>query len=547
MRIDKEKIKPFFQTVIHKNNLFSLKKFNKRLKERIATYNEKKYKNIKMISEGRNPCSFYTYSLKEFPNWYKANTEITNSLRVENFEDREIVLVLLYEAKGYIFTHSTNSVLSEIINDVLSIDLNQKKLNLSEMYSILDDDELQLRTLGINNTFGAGGIAAEAKTYFGRDTQYSLNVAYDSGYSFSYCLASKNNGTTRSSFGCSTKKRKVWGTWTESIDDFITKCNAIEKTLSKNLSSEIFDILVNPIKDFDPSSNELIHFHLDYSIPNKGLTFLRRGNEFYSNWQTSIGKDEVIIIRIDGLEVSLKHTWDGERINFQYCDPDNTLKVVISGADEEIKGKRNYDLIEYLEKDNFTLIFESGIAYRDRTFWRDNRLNNIFNDSCCDIKWDDVDIKRESKEARDKNKKNISTALENYIKLRFHNEKYILINDNGANEIADHICVFEDHIILIHEKYSSQDKPGLRAGDVQEVIAQALKNMRYFIPLDYEESIDRLKVNSVHMDQNITTELIDFLYTAIRNKDVQNECWIVQPGIRQSKLEHDQDNKIHYF
>ena len=73
--------------------------------------------------------------------------------------------------------------------------------------------------------------------------------------------------------------------------------------------------------------------------------------------------------------------------------------------------------------------------------------------------------------------------------------RWILCND-GSGEIADYLVVEEDfsgvvHLGLWHAKYSSESTPGLRIGDLQEVIAQAVRSRRHLNDSDLWLSLGR--------------------------------------------------------
>ncbi len=142
------------------------------------------------------------------------------------------------------------------------------------------------------------------------------------------------------------------------------------------------------------------------------------------------------------------------------------------------------------------MVFADGIAYRDETFWKDNRLNNAYIKAYTEISWNDVDITKESATPKDINFKNISTKVVEYIKSKFDNILFI-IQDDDANEIADHLVILDNRIILVHNKFSSEEESGLRVDDVQVVIAQLLKNIRFFLPVSYDNKKNRLWNNII--------------------------------------------------
>ena len=56
----------------------------------------------------------------------------------------------------------------------------------------------------------------------------------------------------------------------------------------------------------------------------------------------------------------------------------------------------------------------------------------------------------------------------------------VIIDDDGPGEAADLVCLRRDgenhlNLTLVHCKYSSEDQPGSRIGDLYEVCGQAAK------------------------------------------------------------------------
>lgn len=223
-----------------------------------------------------------------------------------------------------------------------------------------------------------------------------------------------------------------------------------------------------------------------------------------------------------------------------------TAFIQVLKDNEKNERRTKIDLVEYLNKqNNFTIIFSKGLAYRNGAFWEDNRLKRQFLKSELE-NWSTVDITKEDKETKIKGKTNILTFLEN--KYLTDPDTEILINDNGANEVADLIWITSKSIVLIHAKYSSKMKVGLRVDDLQVVTSQAIKNLKHFIIESYSsDMLERLYQNDKKKKCKNLDEFTQKYLGAIRDYDIRNATWIVQPGISKSTLEKptNSNNKIH--
>jgi len=196
-------------------------------------------------------------------------------------------------------------------------------------------------------------------------------------------------------------------------------------------------------------------------------------------------------------------------------------------------------LLDYLnENTNFTLLFENGYGFRDGLYWEDNRLKLAFTKSATPIDWRGIDIQRESKTRGRRN--TIADAIERYFR-----RTPIGICDDRANEAADFVIVDKQRFILIHSKFSSEPRKGLRAEDLQVVCSQALKNMRFFVPDAVEARLESW-YGRVFTRNRLTLERFkDKIRAQLNNPSVQKECWIVQPGISKARLDAHPRNKMH--
>lgn len=555
MKINTENILPYFQVIIYKSDTeVDLNEYLLSFKMRIKEKNERNrhFLKIENVVQNENPLIVHLVH-KKSPTWTDYNT-ITPSKKANYLEDLENDILIVYKGEDYLFIHSQCNVvlsLGELSVQYVSNPERIVKVKPSAIIQILNSENPNINTLGIDNVFNAGGSAPESKSYHSKNAKYCLTPSFDSGYGFSYCLGIINKDDVRQQFGCSLKKSKVWRTWVDEFDQFMDNCEELEAILKNDEIRKDIELLVSPISEDLVEDKLPLEFYLDYTIKKKGIVGLSQEEENYFDWFCYINQDNInqIIFQLNLEEappfVILEFTYDVDKWIFSYVDEENTLSIFLTD-DEENANRRKKDICEFLEnQDHFTFVFNKGIAFRNGSFWKDNRIDQEYKKVKDNYDWEGVDLRREERASDDPEKINILTSLMNHFNGF---EDFIIgINDNGANEIADLIIITLDRFILVHAKYSESDDAGLRVGDIQVVTAQALKNIKYFISDSYkDDQFDRLIANSFESDSISTSdELKSLIYQSLNNYNYQKECWIVQPGLSKEKLGNNPENKIH--
>lgn len=541
---------PYFQVLVFEKNEYSRRKLGKSLFKKINSIKNKKSASIKWHQSTNTIYAIWIETI-DFPTWLSTNEKI-NQKSSALPRDIENSLILINDSNHHLYIHTSNPKAEEIIKSIISNDWKQKKIDIKKIYRALAELELRIKSLGINNTFGAGGTAAEAKSYFGKDAKLSITPSFDAGYSFSYFLGARtdNDGDTNV-FGCSAKKRKFWSTWTDGILSFSNQCAEIDQLLLSHNDGNFIPQLVYPIDVDNPATLNLISFYLDYVIPTKGLVVLIIGTQTLYDWNCHVDRQAGIFIETQDnkIELSISKIANNE-IKISYADPNQTACIIIADEGANTAKKRRIDLIDYLEKEeNYTLIFEEGVAFRERSFWKDNRLNTPFTKEVYStIPWTDVDIRKEDSAPKDPQKMSIADKVEAYLLDNKDQLKILaLIKDGGANEAADHVVICSDRILLIHEKFSQKSKKGLRIEDLQVVASQLIKNIRFLFPASHKPQINRFFDNAVYLDLSCRTpeKLLQLIAEALSKIEVQNECWIVQPGISERRLINRTNTKVH--
>ncbi|MEN2507691.1 hypothetical protein V8Z77_12330 [Stutzerimonas stutzeri] len=543
-------LSPYFQILVFKKENYDRGTFKKLIEEKIQT-KQKRHKSSK-IKWNTETSQLYAAWIQtdEFPSWLETRESIDSNLALPiNVENS---LLIINDTNSYLYVHASDKTIEDIIKNIFLNDLKQTRVDIKTFYKALAELNLKIKSLGINNTFGAGGTAAEAKSYFGKDAKLSLTPSYDSGYSFSYCLGSNTDEDGNiSNFGCSAKKRKFWGSWTDNVTDFLNQCKEIDRLLSSKSNGEFIPFLVQPFEATNPNKLKILGFYLDYAVPAKGIVTPIINHKEIHDWQCQADSARKIVIGDKTSKTEIKISkLNNSDIEFAYVDPNSKAFIAIAHDGEKLGRKKKVDLIDYLhDEENFTILFEEGIAFRERSFWKDNRLSTPFTkDIYTDIYWNDVDIRKEDSPSKDPKKISIAQKTEEYLSSQISAlEILAIIKDGGANEAADHMVICKDKIILVHEKFSSKSTAGLRIDDLQVVASQLIKNIRYLFPSAHNSQLDRFFQRARYLDMSCKTpqELGQQISKALSNIDSQNECWIIQPGISKTSLIKKTNNKFH--
>lgn len=555
-----DQLKPFYQVIIFEvENSFDLNSlvlaFRTSIDEKLE--NSPYYIEIKSVIE-QDDLIYVTHLLhKFFPSWYSEKTVSKNSI-IRNIENIENDLLILYHADNYLFVYSQCATVLNIIDIAIEklIESNGfkfKQLKAQKMQTILNSYNIQYRTLAISNIFNAGGTAPESKAYYSKNAKHCLSPSFDTGFGFNYCLGTFQDEENKfHPFGISSKKSKIWRTWVDDIDQFIENCDELVEMINNNSNSNNLQLLVEPTNPPNMSSTNVLQFYMDYNIQQKGMVFLEKDNPVL-NWTCYLNENHNNQVIFDVIDNSTHHIVvidfiyeeADEVFLFSYNNIDNSIKVLIWNEIDDNEKKRRVDLIDYLNKQrNFTLLLNNGNAYRDNAFWKDNRFKSTFNKTKTLINWNNVDITKEDEIPAEPAKINILQKLQNYAISDLN--CIIGINDNGSSEIADLIVITDEKIILIHAKFSITARPTLRVDNIQVVISQALKNLRYFISENYtDDKLLRLFQKKFYPNSISHGDFKNEIINSLNDYNKKKECWIVQPGISKRKLMRSPANKIH--
>lgn len=403
---------------------------------------------------------------------------------------------------------------------------------------------LKLSTLGLNAN-NSGYVSY--RMYAGRDVIEGIS---DPNKLNSY----KNNlfgkgyeNHNESSIGCS-KKGKIWSKKIGNLLEWKEWCDGVgEKLCNPDIKVEdiIKDIPVpQDVKKLPDKMPIAIEFQPDILIDNESRYIIKEGEKKAELTEVDIKlsnsiENGKIKFEIESIENNIHKQYEMKIIN---------KKAVYSGDGKKVEikiGNKYKDLTEWFEQ------FPPKITYADgstleNTYYLEATVKGIpkFNKEDIIIyDWSKTDIRKES-QGIEKKKDTIQYKVIETIKS---NDYDLVFDDDGSGEIADIIAIKVDNEIinidLFHCKYSKEDLPGARIGDLYEVCGQAQKSIIWKI--NTERLLRHiLRRENLRENQHIgssrfeigNNNTINSLINMSRVYSTKMNVYIVQPGVSKNKV-----------
>ncbi len=403
---------------------------------------------------------------------------------------------------------------------------------------------LKLSTLGLNAN-NSGYVSY--RMYAGRDVIEGIS---DPNKLNSY----KNNlfgkgyeNHDESSIGCS-KKGKIWSKKIGNLLEWKEWCDGVgEKLCNPDIKVEdiIKDIPVpQDVKKLPDKIPIAIEFQPDILIDNESRYIIKEGEKKAELTEVDIKlsnsiENGKIKFEIESIENNIHKQYEMKIIN---------KKAVYSGDGKKVEikiGNKYKDLTEWFEQ------FPPKITYADgstleNTYYLEATVKGIpkFNKEDIIIyDWSKTDIRKES-QGIEKKKDTIQYKVIETIKS---NDYDLVFDDDGSGEIADIIAIKVDNEIinidLFHCKYSKEDLPGARIGDLYEVCGQAQKSIIWQI--NTERLLRHiLRRENLRENQHIgssrfeigNNNTINSLINMSRVYSTKMNVYIVQPGVSKNKV-----------
>ncbi len=392
--------------------------------------------------------------------------------------------------------------------------------------------------------------------YFGSDVTEGMED-YEKGRSvLSNVFAWGYEDGERVTAGCSVRKGKVWGRGGGPIDHWLDWCYVVGKKVNdesvdgKKVFSEF--LLPREVEERPP----LVPIAIDwgqrimedvegnYSVRIEGEEFQTTDIELELTDRSDSGPIR-FIVRSDAeeatYELEIAHEAGGEHKHFAYRHVEGAEVLIRRGKGEE------RPLEDFLDEDSPVITYvDTSFSYAN-VFVEAPVEYSLPSSELTTYDWSSagVDITVES-EGSQQNPKAIQYRM---IEDRLADWD-IVINDDGANEIADIVAIKQqdpDTILmeLVHCKYSSSDTAGARLKDVYEVAGQAIRSAKWKsmgIPKVYKHIKHREKLwKKNHGEKSSrfrkgSLERLKFYEKLSRRAKIKFSIVIVQPGLSEQKV-----------
>ncbi len=399
---------------------------------------------------------------------------------------------------------------------------------------------------------GASQIGAISFTqYFGSNVTEGLNRIESSKSNLSNLAGLGYDNGDKVIWGCSQKKGKIWSMSSGSISDWTDWVKiAWDKVMSSEPDEQ--NITQNFLRP-----KRIEQSHPEYAVAVQWGEHIQADPE--DRVMVIFGKTEVPLYLVD-----LKIISQGP--DQPYCIGiigDDSISVYEFIIDGNLNGGFDYRLQkgepvsikrlnrnpkpieEYLQIDPWIIQYVDG-SYSYNCFFikLPDTIGEFTADHIDCWDWGGIDIKKESMG---------KTREENTVQWRtfekISNLYDVIINDDGTGEAADLVGlkIVKDEIFLglVHCKYSKEENPGARIGDLYEVCGQAQKSIRWkhagikrlYSHIKNREELWKAK-NSSRFLKGSMSDLANIKRRS-RTAPVKLSIFIVQPGLRKNDISAD--------
>ena len=229
---------------------------------------------------------------------------------------------------------------------------------------------------------------------------------------------------------------------------------------------------------------------------------------------------------------------------------DKKAIYITEGKNIEIKiGYKYKALTEWFKQNPPKITYADGSTLENTYYWEAtaNGISRFNREDIIVYDWDKTNIRKES-QGVSKAEDTIQFKVIESIKDNGYN---LIFDDDGSGEISDIIAIkVEDETInidLFHCKYSKEDLPGARIGDLYEVCGQAQKS------INWKTNSERLlrhilRRENLREKRNPGTSrfevgdknTINSLINMSRVYSTKMNVYIVQPGMSKNKATDEQ-------
>lgn len=537
------------------NNDIDISQIKMRVSTRIfrpksLTFKIDKWKDVldseRTIVSFNNQDSIYIFieQVEKTPTW-------TNQKDILQY-DYDFFVIFLDKQNGLVHINETdaskgNRLIEKIFDNPMLVK------GESTYRALAGINRLMIGTLGLKQVPN-GRISF--RMFAGTDIKSGINQAVISGSTKSNLFGYGYQNGKYISIGCS-YKGKIWMRWSERVIFWMEWCREIgRKVLDETIDTQHIlenSLVLETIKKFPDGVPYKISLTKEMEVSNsiaKQLSIANE-NELYPFFQVELKNPKVSDAKL------IFELWINDRM-FLFEQSLTEISYAfkqIGGNEVFVKnGNQLLKLSEYFydHAPEITFIQDSGvtIVVQDnlQTVIKPKQDILLNPSSLIAIDWENkygTDIKVESQDRERKSNSIQYATIHNIV----NQDSDIIFDDDGSGEIADVVAVKIDHemnkisFYLYHCKYSGEDKPGARVGDLYEVCGQAEKSIIWndnviniIERMIKREQIRQENYNDTRFEKG-NIETLNILKKMIKSGyDTEFNVAIVQPGVSIAKL-----------
>jgi superfamily II DNA or RNA helicase len=400
----------------------------------------------------------------------------------------------------------------------------------------------------VKNLGGSQVGAISFTQYFGSNVTQGLSLIESSEMSLSNLAGLGYDNGEKVIWGCSQKKGKIWSVHSGSIPDWsdwvrtawdkvntgdIDESNITRDFLRPQKLENYYSLYACSVQwgehiQADPEDKVTVLFG-DVEIPLYLVDLKIVSQENGQPYHISISSTSIESVYSFSIDKKLNG-------GFAY--------TLVKGNNVSIKrgNGRVKQLEEYLLEDPWIIQYiDCSYSYNCFLIKLHHTIGEFKADDIECWDWSGVNIKKESMgkyQAKD------TVQWKSYEKIKTLYD--VIINDDGSGEAADLVglTIVEDeiHLGLIHCKYSGENTPGARIGDLYEVCGQAQKSIRWkhggikrlYEHLKHREGLWQ-KDNVSRFLKGSISDLANIKCRS-RTARLKLDVYIIQPGLRKTRV-----------
>lgn len=485
---------------------------------------------------GRLGLEAPVYDLHLF-NWHRSDNTDFSDLLLENSGDRRI---------------------SAAIRDVLDPNHVLRKGDPASLQGAFDaNDRLSVSSVGVRNTYAGTSGAPSYAMFAGTDVERGLRDADTNSRALGHAIAQIDIVTSRTTAGFSAAKAKYWETRNLSLANY--------EDWVADLSDRFWSQKSDPARQLLPQVARGARTQL---IPESDVLMIEMNPKLAGRgWRLPEGQP------LEGLELAPTKPLSSatDLITMKLVDPRNPDVALWCGA-QNTAGKiastgqpitvsrgagLQEDLADLLSAYPPNVYFLDGQTIHGNLTYKAPQVANALPPITYidDWDWSGTDIRLESKRSFS------GGTIHHLVETKLARApqqgvlRWVLCND-GKGEIADHIVIElkanqRPTVELWHAKFAGTEKAGVRVGDMEVLVQQAIKNRRHLVDRGFWKRLGRRLDGKEQPQLHLVSGDSITILRAICGLEPHHESWsiadrppvvegkivLVQPGLSLSELD----------